>query len=321
MNTSNDSVVVLLLNYNQNDYTLKCVKSLLKSDYHDFKIFLLDNGSTKENVTELIQKLPKSDKLVFHPLDENIGYAKGTNFAMEFAKRFDPKYYLIMNNDTIIDEKAISELVKTCKKYNDRARVTGKVYHYDDPNRIQFIAFEKVVGANYVYQRMGNDEVDEGQYDNLEELEMMDDIFVLQPVSLYDTIGGYSPYLWVNGVNIDISLRAMKTGYKLAFNPEAKLWHKGSISIGGRNMNPKLAYFNIQSKLTLRYLHLDKIRFIKYYLNVVFTDVLRTSFKAVYLKLFKGEDIFKYAGAKLQAVFDFNKWVFKKNHNMGYNPY
>ena len=46
---------------------------------------------------------------------------------------------------------------------------------------------------------------------------------------------------------------AHEKGYKLLYTPDAKLWHKGSASIGGRNFNPVLAYWNMQSSLILKY--------------------------------------------------------------------
>ena len=42
-------VAVITLNYNQIEYTVDCVKSLLKSDYPNFEIILVDNGSSEEN--------------------------------------------------------------------------------------------------------------------------------------------------------------------------------------------------------------------------------------------------------------------------------
>lgn len=321
MEKSEDLVVTVLLNYNQNDYTVKCVESLLQSDYESHILLLIDNGSESQNVAELEKMLPEDKKLVFIKITDNIGYAQGTNFGLEEALKFDPKYFFILNNDTIIDKSAISELVATSKKYNDMARVTGKVFHYDQPDLIQFIAFKNASKKYLSFERIGRDELDEGQFDSLEELDMMDDIFVLQPSSLYKSIGGYSKYLWVNGVNVDISLRAKNKGYKLVFNPKAKLWHKGSVSIGGRTMNPKLAYWNIQSKLTLRYIHLNKINFIQFYLRVMFNDVLRTYFKSIYLKISGKGDISIYAKSKLVAFVHFHKWIFKKNDNIGYNPF
>jgi GT2 family glycosyltransferase len=321
MKQNNDLVVAVLLNYNQNDYTIKCVESLLQSDYENLKIVVVDNGSTEENATELESALPKTSRILFKRLIDNIGYAQGSNFALELGLEYDPYYFLIINNDTIVDSNAVSELVRTSKLNKDKARVTGKVYHYDKPNTLQFVSF-KYINKNYLtFDRVGVDEKDEGQYDDLDEIEMMDDIFVLQPVELYRLIGGYSPYLWVNGVNIDISLRAKNEGYKLAFSPKAKIWHKGSVSIGGRNKNPRLAFWSIQSKLIIRYLHLNKFSFAVSYLNLFFDSALRTYLKSVYLKKIKGVDQIHYAKSKMEAFAYFNRWVFKKNNNTGYYPY
>ncbi len=316
----NDLVVVLLLNYNQNDYTIKCLESLLKSNYEDYKIILVDNGSTKENVAELEENIPIDKKLIFKKLDPNIGFAMGYNYALEEGRKLNPRYFLLMNNDTIIDKSAIVELVKTCQQYNDKARVIGKVYHYDDPKRLQIVGNQYVDKKMLMYKTMGSDEVDNGQFDKVEERDMVDDVYTLHPAELYDRIGGYSPYFWINGVEKDLSLRAIKEGYKLVYTPEAKLWHKGSVSFGGRKMNPKIAYYSIQSKLILRYLHLSKSSFLIFYLNV-FKSVLGTLFKSIYYKMFKGKDITKYARAKLGGFIYFNKWLFKRNMNNGHNPY
>lgn len=317
----NDLVLAVLLNYNQNDYTIKCVESLLESDYPNLKVLLIDNGSVKENVEALEKNLPNNENLILKKIKDNIGYPQGSNFGLEEGLKLNPKYYLILNNDTIIDKYAVSELVKTSKKYNDRARVTGKVYHYDKPNILQFISFNFKNKKNLSYVRIGVDEQDNGQYDDLEELEMMDDIFVLHPVDLYKLNGGYSIYLWLNGVNIDISLRAIAVGYKLIFSPKAKIWHKGSVSIGGREMNPKLAFWNIQGKLILGYMHMPKLDFIVYYIKIFFNNVLRTKAKYILGNNSMNDQYKNYADAKIKAYSYFNKWVFKQNKNTGYSPY
>lgn len=315
-----DLVVVILLNYNQNDYTIKCVNSLLKSNYTNFKIFLIDNGSTRENEKELVSNLPVDERLIYNRIEDNIGYGKGTNYGLEKALELDPKYYLIMNNDTIIDPNAIDELVLTSKEFHDKALVTGKVYHYDQPNKLQFVGFRFINRKTLSYVRMGVDETDDGQYNEVVERDMIDDIFVLHSVDVYRKIGGYSPYFWVNGVNIDRALRAMENGFKLIYTPKAVLWHKGSVSIGGRNKNPKIGFWDIQSKLMIRYIHLSKTRFISTYFRILFNDVSRTYIKSKYFKWFKGEDFTEYANSKFKGLFYFNKWVFLKNHNTGQIP-
>ncbi len=123
-------VVLVLLNYNQNDYTVKCIESILNSDYSNYKIVLVDNGSTEVSAIELEKILPKDEKLVYKRLEQNIGYARGTNYGLEEGYKLNPDFFLIMNNDTILDKNAIKEMVKTCKKFNEKVLVTGKVYDF-----------------------------------------------------------------------------------------------------------------------------------------------------------------------------------------------
>ena len=41
-----NSVIVITLNYNKSDYTIKCVESILKSDYYDFKTYPVESYSS-----------------------------------------------------------------------------------------------------------------------------------------------------------------------------------------------------------------------------------------------------------------------------------
>lgn len=313
-------VVIVTVNYNQNNYTLKCIESLLKSDYKDFKIILLDNGSSSSNVVELSDSMPIDERLKFIKIETNVGYAQGTNIALKEGFTYNPEYFLIINNDTVVDEKCITELVNTACEFDNKVLVTGKVYDYDIPNMLQIVGYELVNKKIMTYKQLGMDEIDEGQYDKVDERDMIDDVFVLQPVSIYKNIGGYSPYFWVNGVNIDMGMRARRIGYPAIYTPRAKIWHKGSVSIGGRGTNPKLAYWNIQSSLILRYLYLNRLDFIYYYVTVL-RSVLGTFIKSIFYRLSGKKGIYKYAYAKYKGLLYFNNWVLNKRSNDGKIPF
>lgn len=315
-----DKIVIIILNYNQNEYTVNCAHSLLESEYNNFQLLLVDNGSTLENQNELFNSLPKDERLIVKMIKENRGYVGGINFGLEEGIKLNPNYFLIMNNDTIIDKLAINELLKTAIEFDQNAIVTGKVYHYDEPDRLQFVGYQYTNKRLLNRKGLGVDELDKGQYDKVEERDMLDDIFWLFPVKLYNKIGGYSNYFWFNSEQADFALRAKKENYKLVYTPKAKIWHKGSVSVGGRDKNPRLAYWTVQSRLILKYLHLSKIDFIGFYFKTV-SSVIRTFLKSLYFKLTKKEDLFKYALAKYKGLVYFNWWLIKKNENTGYNPF
>jgi GT2 family glycosyltransferase len=313
-------VVIITLNYNQNDYTVKCIESILKSNYDNFKLLLIDNGSNLENYENLKSSLPNNPILELCRIDDNRGYVGGINFGLEKANAYNPEYCLIMNNDTILDENAISELVTTSKNFDDKAIVSGKVYHYDEPNVLQDIGLIFSNRKALKFSRIGIDEEDIGQFDEVSERDLLDDVFWLFPINLYHKIGGYSPYFWFNAEQADFGLRAKEEGYKLIFTPKAKLWHKGSISIGGRGRNPKLAYWHVQSTLIFRYLHLSKIEFSIQYFKMGISII--SSYFKVIVEKFKGVKIdFGYPNAKLKGFQYFNKWFFLRNENKGDNPF
>lgn len=321
MNDVNNSLVmVIVLNYNQEKYTISCVHSLLKSTYKNFIIFLLDNGSEYDSYLSLEETLENNDRVILQRIENNIGYRGGINYCLKEGSKLNPMFFLIMNNDTIIDEHAIDELVNTINIYGNQAIVTGKVYHYDQPNLLQDIGYTFKNEQRLLFNRIGLNEIDSGQYDFITERAMLDDVFWLVPKKLYETIGGYSDFFWFNSEQADFALRARNENYKLIFTPYAKIWHKGSVSIGGRENNPSLVYWNIQGTLIFRYLHLSSLRFIQFFLNILLSIIL--TYSKAFLTLFglNGKS-FKYANAKFYGLMYFIKWMFIKNVNTGYNPF
>jgi GT2 family glycosyltransferase len=319
MDNLSGKVVIITLNYNQNQFTLECAKSLLESEYGNFQILLIDNGSTPQNQTELEKLLPSDPRLTLHTITPNSGYVGGINYGLGICGEHDPDYVLIMNNDTLIDKGAVGELVKTCKEYNNKAIVSGKVYHYDRPGIIQDIGY-CFTDEKYLFcKQIGLDETDSGQYDKEAERDLLDDVFWLFPYELYKEIGGYSNYFWFDYEQADFALRAKREGYKLIYAPNAKIWHKGSPSVGGRNLNPVLAYYSMQGALIYRYLHLSSLNFLKYYCKIG-SGIIGSFIKNLPgIKHEKGR--FIYNMAKLKAFIYFNKWIFVKNENKGSNPF
>ncbi|MBZ0183574.1 MAG: glycosyltransferase family 2 protein [Melioribacteraceae bacterium] len=313
-------VTIITLNYNQNDYTIKCIESILMSEFDNYYILLVDNGSTQKNYQDLQNNLPKSDKIILHRIEQNRGYVGGINYGLKKGADLNSDYFLIMNNDTIIDKYAITELVNTCTNYSNKAIVTGKVYYFDDSNRLQDIGYAFKNKSRLTIDRVGLNELDSGQYNEEKERDLIDDVFWLFPSDLHKKIGGYSNYFWFNAEQADFALRAKKAGYKLVYTPKAKLWHKGSVSIGGRDKNPKLAYWHIQSTLIFRYLHLSRNQFLLQYIKIT-SGVFSSYIKALFLHKSEKSRQLEYSKAKLFGIIYFHKWLFYKNNNTGINPF
>jgi GT2 family glycosyltransferase len=314
-----EKVIVIILNYNQNHYTLKCIDSILESNYSNYEILLVDNGSNEENYKELKDKLPINSKINFQKIELNKGYVGGINYALEQGSKLEPVFYLIMNNDTILDENAIREFVSTVHKFDYKSIITGKVYHYDDPKRFQDLGYSLINKKKLKFNRIGLNEIDNGQFDTVSERDMLDDIFWLFPHKLYIEIGGYSNYFWFNSEQADFAMRAKKIGYKLIYQPKAKIWHKGSVSIGGREDNPRLVYWAVQGSLIFRFRNLSTLDFIAFFITNII-NIFGSYMKRMFFK--KSTTVEKkMAYAKIIALIFFIKWLFIRKENIGYNPF
>lgn len=316
-NLARIKVGVITLNYNQNDYTIKCIESLLKSVNVDFKILLVDNGSSLQNYAELRQYLPNDDKLGILRLETNIGYVGGINSGLKVGLEERWDYFLIMNNDTLIDENAISELVISARHTNDTAIVTGKVFYYDQPDILQDIGQYCRNHSKLDYPLINKIEKDIGQYDDNLERDMIDDIFWLLPRKIVETIGFYSDYFYLYGEQNDYVFRAKMAGFNLRFCPNAYLWHKGSITTSdGKTGSPRVVYWASFATLKLSALHLTKEESKKFYVHWLTYVTL----KRIYFFIIR-KTTFKHLRAHFLAIKHFNHWNVIRYKDVGYNPF
>ena len=269
------NIAAVIPTFNRKDYLKNILNDLYSQEQSNYilEIIIVVDGSNDGTLEMLETQYPKVNIIQGNG---NWWYTRCINEGI----KLNPDYFLIMNNDTVIDEDAVTSLVNSCNRYNDNAIVTGKVNHYDEKNRLQDVGYN-FKGKCLDFDRIGLNEIDSAQYDEETERDMIDDVYWLYPKALYDKIGGYSNYFGFNAEQADLALRAKKVGYKLIYNPDAKLWHKGSVSIGGRDYNPNQAYWTIQSSLIQRYIHLNKMRFFQFYLKTI-NSLIYTFIKSLY---------------------------------------
>ena len=311
-------VAVITINYNHADDSIKCIQSILESTYKNYLLFAVDNGSNENDFEMLNNFSCVSEKIKLNRLQENKGYVGGVNFGLKIASEFDPEYYLIMNNDTLIDKNAIVELVHTAQNHNNNCIVSGKVYNMDEPDTLQYIgqwcrSHKKLDYPSYV---KGGREKDTGKYENEMEMGMLDDIFWLFSKDVFQKVGYYSTYFFLYGEQNDYALRAISNGVKLIYTPNAKIWHYQHLTTAsGQKKSQKIEYWESYASLILVFLHLKKLDFLKYYLY----NLLKTLTKGLLCSL--NSKKLEKLKPKLFAYLFFTKWLFHKAPNTGFNPF
>ena len=119
---------IVILNYNNFDDTINCVKSVDKFCLNEELIItIVDNGSKNNSCHEISSFLNHSSKEYevleannsFKPpqkqvtlikSDENLGYAKGNNLGIQFLIQQNVEYILRLNNDILLTDNLIEPL-------------------------------------------------------------------------------------------------------------------------------------------------------------------------------------------------------------------
>lgn len=162
-------VSIIILNWNGWKDTIECLESLFNIKYNNFEIVLVDNNSKDESVDKIIEwaknnkkiiltvdriklnsnkyvsskksfdKKPSGSKLILLMNEENFGFAKGNNVAMQqVVKENTSRYILLLNNDTVVDKNILNELIKTSIK--KKLKVVGpdiRNYYFPDKPQIK----------------------------------------------------------------------------------------------------------------------------------------------------------------------------------------
>lgn len=112
--TKNFRLSVVILNYLNYKDTIECAESVLRQKYPMQRIIIVDNGSHNDSVFKLKEQYKKNDKIKIISLNKNLGFAKGNNVGIRYAREKEKAdFVLVVNNDTkLVDENYLDILIK-----------------------------------------------------------------------------------------------------------------------------------------------------------------------------------------------------------------
>jgi GT2 family glycosyltransferase len=253
-------VFVITLNWNGKEETIECVASLKSLRYPNYEIVVVDNGSTDESVLALGAQYPDITVIAN---GQNLGYAAGFNRGLRYAYDNGAIYFLVINNDCVVDSEVLLELVKVAQQDEMIGFVSGKVYWYTKPNTLQTAGRHSdpvTLAGNHV----GSGELDHGQHDTVQEYDFIDDVFLLVRRQVYETVGGYDPNFFLYYEETDWCARVRKAGFKIMYTPHARIWHKGNIGGPSSALSPVRHYYLCRNEIIFMSRNSSPARFRKF---------------------------------------------------------
>ena len=104
-------VIAVIVTYNRKELLKESINALLKQNYKNLRILIIDNNSTdgtKEHISEEL----KNENVIYENTGENLGGAGGFNYGMKLAANMDCDYVWIMDDDCIVHKDSLEELMK-----------------------------------------------------------------------------------------------------------------------------------------------------------------------------------------------------------------
>lgn len=234
---------IIVLNWNNKRDTVECIKSLGKIDYPNFEVILVDNGSSDDSVKTIKETFPN---ITLIENGKNLGFAGGNNTGIRSALQGDFDYFLLLNNDTVVDPSFLTELIKVAEIDPGIGILGPKIFYYDEPKRIWFAGGIINYWSGHLYHK-GYQEIDEGKYDVVQDVDSITGCALLVKRKVLEDIGLLYEDMFLYFEDTDLCARAYKKGYRLVYVPASLIWHK--ISSTTSKIKGLQFYYNIRNWL------------------------------------------------------------------------
>ena len=245
------SVNLFVLNWNGRDLTLDCLSSLEKITYPNVNVYVIDNGSSDNSVTEIRNQFPDYEII---ELPENYGFARGNNAGFELVKQ-KADYTIFLNNDTIVDPNFVEPLINAMESNSTVKQSTPKIFYADNLDYIWFGGGKVSLWAGWI-RHLGIRQKDSMQFSFDRNVDYATGCCVCMRTVDFESIGMFDESFLMYGEDVDLSLRFRKQGGQILFVPESKIWHKVSSSIGTQFSIRKWKRKNIgKMKLVTKHVH------------------------------------------------------------------
>ncbi len=254
-------IFIVVLNWNQPKLTIECVESLekLKIDKKNkVEVIIVDNGSTDNSLEELRKLKSKKFGIEVMAAVANLGFAGGNNFGIKYALSHGADYIIVLNNDTLVDPSLLNNLLNTALKDTHIGIVSPKIYFAkgfefhkkykkNELGKVLWYAGGKIDWNNIYGKNIGVDEVDKGQFDKTKEIDFATGACFLIKSEVLKQVGMFDEKYFMYLEDADLGQRLKKRGWKIIYEPSAKLWHKVAQSSGiGSDLND---YFISRNRL------------------------------------------------------------------------
>lgn len=253
---------IILLNHNGSSDTCACIASLQKMNALDFKIIVVDNSPNNiefDTICKFVEsqqisfisfsqdndKTLTNEEIILIKAKENKGFAHGNNIGLQFGmKQSDVRFFWILNNDTIVDAHALSEL-KQYYKQHPKTILGSKLLYFSNKEMIQAVggSFNK---AFYISNHVGEGKKKDVLKKDLPIIDYPLGASMFISKLFIEEVGMLNEDFFLYYEELDWVYRAQQKGYKPDWCESSIVYHKEGATIGSSYKKKKSFFSEIQ---------------------------------------------------------------------------
>jgi GT2 family glycosyltransferase len=224
---------VVVVTWNRRLLLGSCLQSLARQKLNQpFEVVVVDNGSDDGSPEMVLKEYEKSTVFGLHLIRnaENRGFCAANNQGFAVS---DSEFVALLNNDAEAEPNWLQKLASAFEGRPDVGMAASKILVHEDPRRIDKAGH--LIYPDGQNRGRGSGELDEGQYDRVEEILWPDGCAAMYRRAMLDQIGGFDEDFFAYADDAELGLRGRIAGWKCLYIPEAVVRHHRGATLGVRS--------------------------------------------------------------------------------------
>ena len=210
-------IFIVIPVYNRINFTKKCLNSIKQQTYQNYRVVVIDDGSTDGTAALLAEEFPE-----VHVIQGNgkLWWTAATNLGVLYALEKQADYILTLNNDTIVPDDFLDKMMDWAVKTPNS--LLG-AFAWDADTQ-QPVYGGEIINWKWANSKQLLDILPKDQWQGLHEVTHFPGRGLLIPAEVFHRIGLFDQKHFPHyAADYDFTHRAIRAGFKVYCNYDAKL--------------------------------------------------------------------------------------------------
>lgn len=219
-------IYFIIVTYNAMKWAEKCFTSLRQSSV-PVHCIVVDNGSTDGTQKYITANFPEVELI---QSEKNLGFGKANNIGIEKAYQKGADFFYLMNQDAWIFNDSVEQLLNVYNIHPDKKEIgILSPIHIDGTGKKLDIFLDKYIAHNFETRL-----ISDLYFHTLQpfyEISFINAAHWFLPKETIEIIGGFNPYFFHYGEDLEYVNRILFHKKKTLLVPESKVIHDGKQSL------------------------------------------------------------------------------------------